>query len=142
MVRISWLLCATVVAVVSAQHAAMADTTVSGSLYAASPCDLQPLRETESKACMQMILPIEGRMAITAAKGRRITIPVSKSGRFSAKLRSGTYTFKLTRARVYGSAATLPAEDLHLTTGKITVGAKPLSLNIGVIHKSYIEFTQ
>jgi hypothetical protein len=142
MVRISWLLCSTVVAIISAQYAAVADTTVSGSLYAASPCDLQPLRETESHACIQMILPIGGRLALTPAKGRPITVPVSKSGRFAAKLRSGTYTLKLTRARVYENPATLPADDLHLITGKVTVRAKPLKLNIGVIHKSYIVLTQ
>ena len=142
MVRLLSLFCTAVIAVFSAQPAAMADTTISGSLSAASPCDLQPLQETESKACMQMILPIQGRLTITATQGRRITIPVSRSGRFSTKLRSGTYTFKLTKARVNGSETTVPAGDLHLTYSKVTVGNRPLTLNLGVIHKSYLVSLQ
>lgn len=142
MFKVNWFLVASVVAIFSAQHSAMADTTISGSLAAASPCDLQPLQETEAKACMQMILPIQGRLTITSTKGRRVTVPVSRSGRFSAKLRTGTYTFKLIKALIHGSPAAVPAGDLHLTKATITVANRPLMLNIGVIHKSYLVLIQ
>lgn len=137
MYRFLILVATTVTTLVSAHHAAIAQTRISGTISAASPCDLLPIQETESKACMQIVLPIQGSLRITTLNGKYITTRLNQSGTFATKLRPGTYTLQLVKVTVFGNATTVPAADLRLSTSRITIGSRPLNLKIGVVHKSY-----
>ena len=137
MYRLVMLAALTVITLVAPQDAAIAQTRISGTISAASPCDILPIQETESKACMQIVLPIQGSLRITTLNGRYITTPLNRSGNFATKLRPGTYTLQLVKVKVFGNAITVPTSDLRLSTSRITIKGRPLNLKIGVVHKSY-----
>jgi hypothetical protein len=137
MYKLLMLAASTVITLVAAQDAAIAQTRISGTISAASPCDILPIQETESKACMQIVLPIQGSIRITSLNGKVMTTRLNQSGTFATKLRPGTYSLQLVKVKIFGNATTVRVADLRLSTSSITIGSRPLNLKIGVIHKSY-----
>lgn len=137
-----FLITATVLGVASfvTYREALADTLVSGTLNAYTPCALVPSsNEDEMTTCLQAIVPIAGRLTLTSNKGRRIRVSSTSRGTFSVKLPQGRYTIKLSKVVAKAGISAPDAKDLRLLTDRIVVKKKALDLSIAVVHRSYLE---